>query len=248
MAQGVRAKDLTTDLWDVLMGLQPDVAILQEVRPPQRAYGGHLHLNPTRRGWGTAVWSGEEFSSLGEVPAGDAVELERELSAVRGYVASAEIEAPTASLTVVSVHAYPARVPDEYLEELDLTDLIVAPATAVWPGDILWRLTRGLPTSGRSAILGGDWNTARLFDEVYGPRGNHEFFVRMSETGWFEAIRKFFDTEVQTYFRPGRGAYQLDHVFLTEDLYSNLSSAEVVTTDEILSASDHAPMVLTIDL
>lgn len=247
MAQGVRAKDLTTDPWDVLMGLDPDVAILQEVRTPQRVYGGHLHLNPTRRGWGTAVWSGDEFSSVGEVPTGETVEIERELGAVRGYVASAEIEGPTASITVVSVHAYPARVPDEYLEDLDLTDLIVPPAKDVWPGDILWRLTRGLPTGGRSAILGGDWNTARLFDETYGPRGNHEFFVRMSETGWFEAIRKFSDTEVQTYFRPGRGEYQLDHVFLTEDLYSNLSSAEVVTTAEVLSASDHAPIVLEID-
>jgi exonuclease III len=68
----------------------------------------------------------------------------------------------------------------------------------------------------------------------------------MRDTGWCDAMRKFHKTEVQTYFRKGRAAYQLDHVFLTQDINERLQAAEVTATPDVLGASDHAPIVLEV--
>jgi exonuclease III len=133
-----------------------------------------------------------------------------------------------------------------FCADVDIASVKTPSAGRVWPGDLLWRATRALPSSGASAVLGGDWNTSLRFDEVYGPRGNAEFFDRMRDSGWCDAMKKFQEAEVQTYFRAGKGPYQLDHVFLTSDLFSRLRGAEVTATTQVLAASDHAPIILEV--
>jgi len=249
MARGPRPKGLDRDPWDLLASLEPDIALLQEAAAPPEEFGGTFHLNRTRRGWGTGIWSRFPLGSLDTLDGVDATELATALPALKGYVASAVVDPPGGgSIVVVSVHAYPSKVPEKYLGGLDPDVLVAPPQKDVWPGDLLWWLTRRLPTETVPAVVGGDWNTARLFDENYGPRGNREFFERMAETGWHEAMRKFFDSEVQTYYREGRGPYQLDHVSLTGELYDLLGLGLVDASDGVLAASDHAPIVLDFDV
>lgn len=66
----------------------------------------------------------------------------------------------------------------------------------------------------------------------------------MEASNWHEAVRRFHPMEQRTYFREGRGEYQLDHVFVTADLAERLTRVAVSTGGNVLRASDHAPVVL----
>lgn len=250
MARGPRRKELDGDPWAVLAALEPDIALLQECRPPPgRPPPGHLHFVPSAQGWGTAIWSRFPLATTGDLP--DGAEAERALArgALEGYVASAEVQVQAeAPILCVCVHAYPAAVKKQFLAGIDSATVKPPLQSKVWPGDLAWWTTSHLPSRGCPAVLGGDWNTARLFDRVYRPRGNQQFFDRMQASGWHEAMRKFNPDEVRTYFCKGRGPYQLDHVFLTSDLFARLTGASVAATEDVLRASDHAPVVLELDM
>jgi len=244
MARGFRPKGRDRDPWEVLSALSPDIALLQEASPLPQGFGGYYHFNRSRSHWGTAVWSRFELSSVDRLPGIDDEELRKGLPAVDGYFAGALVDVPGfGEVVAISVHAYPSKVGEDYLDGLDSKELVTPPQKAVWPGDILWWMTRRLPDGERPAILGGDWNTARRIDEVYGPRGNRGFFERMLKTGWYEALGKFHDSEVRTYFIGEKAPYQVDHVFLSEGLYHSLEQGFVDSSPEILLASDHAPIV-----
>src|SRR4051794_20449738 len=104
-----------SDCWDVLMSLEPDIALLQECRPPT-VFTGHLHHMPTRNGWGTAIWSRWSLANCAPFPPliGDVWSQYR--NALNGYVAAATIHVPGGiTLTAISVHAYAAGVAEEHL-------------------------------------------------------------------------------------------------------------------------------------
>ncbi len=244
MARAIRPKELTGDPWDALTSVGPDIALLQEVRKKPDSAPGALHLLTTKQGWGTGIWSNLELSEKAEILNPEHADYPTLRDAILGYSASANVLVrEDRPISVMSIHAYPAEVKPEYL--IGFSHPIKSPsAKMLWPGEIFWWLTKDLPQSGRDIIIGGDWNAALLFDKVYGPRGNEEFFDKMRAAGWRDALKKFQPNETQTYFRKGRHPYQLDHVFLSEALYDRLVNASVDISDTFLSCSDHAPLVL----
>jgi hypothetical protein len=235
-----------SDAWNVLMSLQPDVALLQECRPPIDV-AGHLHYMPTPYGWGTAVWSRWTLSNCSAFPSqiGDVWSQYR--NALDGYVATASIAVPgSTSLTAVSVHAYAEGVADQHLAGFDKETLRLPYSKVIWPVDLIsWALREHTATLA-PAIVAGDWNTARLLDESYGRGGNHEFFERMHQAGWHEIARRFYPTETQTFFKRGGGPYQLDHAFVTAEIASATTKFEIVSSDAILAVSDHAALVMDV--
>ena len=222
---------------------------MQEVTPPPEWMGGHFNFLPTKRGWGTGIWSRFKFDSQSEIPDLDKTELSSIDNALTGYICGAKITLPKfGQCSFISIHAYPSKVDEKYLHKLQKEVLKTENAKDVWPGDLIWWLTRKLTKSTNQVIIGGDWNTSLLFDKVYGPRGNLGFFSRMKETGWFDALKKFSSDEIQTYYKKNSGPYQLDHIFLTEELYKDLKDGRVQNSNQILSASDHAPVLLDFDI
>ena len=246
MARGPRPAGLDADPWQVLATLDADVALLQECKQPvDGTIRGHLHFAPSKSGWGTAVWSRHPLGDRVALPPSDDERRSLFAHELDGYVATATVNVPGAPpLLAVSVHAWPAPLKLEVVARLGIDGLKTPAAKKVWPTDLIWLATRHLPSASARVVLGGDWNAARLFDTVYGPRGNQEFFDRMAETGWHEVMRRFHKNEHQTYFRKGRGPYQLDHVFVSSALLSGLASARVETEGGVRSASDHAPVVV----
>lgn len=126
----------------------------------------------------------------------------------------------------------------------DVDALRLPHAKDIWPANLIWWALRDHTAGLAPAIVAGDWNTARRLDEVCGNRGNHEFFERMSKAGWIEFARCFHEEEVQTYFKKGKGPYQLDHAFVSDDLVCPENTFEVAATPEVLAVSDHAPLVM----
>ena len=88
-------------------------------------------------------------------------------------------------------------------------------------------------------VAAGDWNTCRRY------RGGPEFFARAASRGWFECHR---EPEEPSYFRGSAGMYQLDHAFCDSATANSLTSCHVIVDETVRSVSDHAPLVVDLEL
>jgi len=69
--------------------------------------------------------------------------------------------------------------------------------------------------AGRRFIVGGDWNTSRLFD-ADGTTGGRESYEQAEADGWVETHWRLHEEETQTWLRKGNRPHMLDHVFCDE--------------------------------
>jgi len=101
-----------------------------------------------------------------------------------------------------------------------------------------------------SIVIAGDFNMDRRMDDnptgskfntKSGTYPHNGFFDAILELGFQECMRKFHPGPVQTYrHNVGTFPWELDHMFVTTDLYSRLQSANII---EATSHSDHDPIV-----
>ena len=100
-------------------------------------------------------------------------------------------------------------------------------------------------TEGTRFIVGGDWNTALLFDATMPQTApaSAQFFAARETAGWHHALRKFSPVEVRTYLDPRSVGYELDHIFTDARLFDALTDCHVLTDSTFAGLSDHAPVV-----
>ncbi|MDH4218025.1 MAG: hypothetical protein OEZ52_14160 [Candidatus Aminicenantes bacterium] len=91
-------------------------------------------------------------------------------------------------------------------------------------------------------IVGGDFNYSRLLDDLYGERGNHEFFDRIRDEGFMSFHRLFHETDEQTFFKKGGMEHQLDYLYGDTPVVAHVESCEVVPYAQIEELSDHTPL------
>lgn len=102
--------------------------------------------------------------------------------------------------------------------------------------------------SGRRFVLGGDFNAARHWGEVYPSSDQSWFFAELARRGVEDCHWSLHGREVQTFFgRQTVERYQTDHLFA--DAASLRAVAECVVQDyaAVRGLSDHAPVVLRFD-
>jgi endonuclease/exonuclease/phosphatase family metal-dependent hydrolase len=99
-------------------------------------------------------------------------------------------------------------------------------------------------------LWGGDLNCdPKMDDRRWFAGGNRRTFEIYQEAGSFDTRTRFHSTHQQTFFRPGTGRYQLDHVFvdrITERRVTNWAVDPYPATSAA-PLSDHAPILLTLD-
>ncbi|MDH5779204.1 MAG: endonuclease/exonuclease/phosphatase family protein [Candidatus Bathyarchaeota archaeon] len=201
--------------------LAPDLALLQEVADCRLLEGEYMLLKTVPQGWGTAILTRN-------IPM-----KEQAFSGYPGRVAVAELQiASTQRLVAVSVHAPimgKNRRVFPYLSEMfDQIEEIV---------------------KGRTFIVGGDLNTARLAEKVWPGHGHGPFFERLSKSIFFDCFQKFHDKEKQTIFHPGgKHPFQDDHIFTSHDLADRVESCDVIDTTTTRRLSDHIPVIAEISL
>ena len=102
-------------------------------------------------------------------------------------------------------------------------------------------------------IIAGDFNMDRRMDDnptgsrfaLKGTYPTNSFFDVILDMGFFDCMRKFNSSPVQTHRNnKSNFPWEIDHMFATEGLYQSLSAIEVVKTDEL---SDHNPIVADYD-
>ena len=97
-------------------------------------------------------------------------------------------------------------------------------------------------------LIGGDFNSSETFDTwQQKPRGNKEFMDRLELLHLRECLRGFNGLLVPTYFnaRSKRAEHQIDHIYVSKNIYSNLRQCSVHFQERVLvnNLSDHFPIV-----
>jgi len=237
--------------WRFLLDLDPDVMLVQECRledlaavdgaTPYRVIGA-------RPGKWTACSAVVAKRDLDPVPAERPGPWFEFLS---GYLALATIATDIGQLLVASVHTPAKVVTDPCLSDADHGALCRPGVGRAWHNDLAFAAIEELPKEA-GFIVGGDWNTARLFDTVYpegaegSPMAGAAFFTRATEHGWVETMRQKWPEEIPTYLKAGTAGYELDHLFTDAALAGRFEGCDVVSeVDGVPAAdvSDHAPVV-----
>jgi exonuclease III len=240
------------EAWRYLLSLKPDIALLQEaIIPKWVTTEWNVVWAPAyaKKKWGSAV-----VTHLPIIKQFDVVALEPELSELLekfgGQVVGANIQSGIGQeLIAISVHAPARKVQLNQIPASMLAAIKLRRNPYIWRADVIFGALRFLPKLGLPFVFGGDWNTSRLFDERYGPRDNNEFFDRMADAGFIDCLRRFHNTEVRTWFRPGDAHYQLDHLFCDDAFAKRLTSCLVHSEPaESMGYSDHAPIIADFDI
>lgn len=246
-------------VWDCLLELAPDVALLQEVNGiPEHLrtrFACHGHRATGRTG------SPQRFSTVllvrGRV--GEAVGLsapaawiEAELRRFEGNLVARQLLPDNGPpLKAVSVYSPAWPIDRGRLSGIDVTGVRLTLNPDVWVADILWAsLQHQRPDPGEPWIVAGDFNLSETFDLWRGgPRGNREYLDRMAALGLglVECLRHVQGVLTPTFRNTGGGAikHQMDHLFTTHALAQRLTVCDTCLHHRVFDAgiSDHLPVV-----
>ena len=232
--------------WHWLAALDPDLALLQECVPPAWACERWTVVTLPYTFWASALVARSALA-LRAVPLAEGTLLHR----FGSYLATGEVTLPEGtSLLVASVHTRAAEAPDWVTEGHDRGSLARASVGVPWSNDVAFAGYAEL-AAGRRFVIGGDWNTARFVDAEGQPTlSGAEFFDRARQAGWAELTVDAEEREGRSWYgSDAPRAYQPDHVFADPVTAAGLCSQSIEAYPvERLGLSDHAPIVLDLDL
>lgn len=120
--------------------------------------------------------------------------------------------------------------------------------------DLGWWFYGLTPPKVDGFILAGDLNHDRRMDthptfRKKGRRPAATLFNRITDFGLVDLLREEFPEGVQTHWHiKSSFPWQLDHVFLSPSIGKVGFTVDVLQTEEVLALSDHAPVVLELNL
>lgn len=201
------------EAWQYLTGEIRPDIALLQEVSPPKLDCSGLLFKKIRAGWGTAVYARS-------IPL-EEIEVER----YGGRIVAAKLALPNSRiLYVVSIHTPIIRriVFPHLCEIFDEVESMV---------------------HGRSFVVGGDLNTARLVEHVWPGRCHGPFFARLEKSIFFDCCRKFHEVEQQTYFRKNsKYSFQDNHLFVSKDLALDVLGCDVINNEATRRVTDHIPL------
>ena len=238
--------DLHDRAWHWIAALDPDIAFLQETRPPAWATERWQVLTGPYQFFASALVArrGIELRPV-ELPVGGA------LDGFGAYLATAEIGlAGGGSLLVSSAHTSARLAPESGHPGLDRSAIARPSVGEPWWNDVAFAGYRELVVD-RRFLIAGDWNTARWLDAEGVPTADGlEFFQRAADAGWVDISLDADGREGKSWYgsdnpRP----YQPDHVFADRETAATLRTFAIEPWPvSALGLSDHAPLVFELEL
>ena len=245
-------------VWEMLLDIAPDIALLQEVggftKKIQDQYEICFQTAIGKTGrpqkFGTPVlvkgnivediklvseysWVNDEISFF----SGNLV----------GCIVSTKNDAPK---NVISVYSPAWPVDKKRLFGIDVSPVKLDNNPDVWCTEILWSaLTKTMPLTTNQWIIGGDFNSSETFDYMWknGPSGNKEVLDRMESLGLTECLKSHNGQLTPTFKNPSNGKiiHQLDHLFVTGGLNTALERCFTKDKSTVFdeSLSDHLPII-----
>jgi hypothetical protein len=237
-------KDTHDQAWHFLLGLGPDLALVQEARPPAWVRGECNLIQGPIEQWGSAIVSTRLPLSRAAIP------RDNVLRRFGTYLAFATASLPDGNDTlVVSVHSPAEPATRQQLEGIAPKPIRRPGTKTVMMNDLVFH---GLQPQlvGDRFVIGGDWNTGLTQGSNEGRTAGADFFSRAKKRGWFDCVhRAFGDEELHTTFIPKSKVIQDDHIFCDKDLGAALTGKPWVAGDaRTVKLSDHAPLVIDFDV
>jgi exonuclease III len=261
----VRGAKEESRVWDLALGFQSDILLLQEVggipEKITRVYSVLSRPAATKKGglqrFSTAVlvkgMSIREISLRSEYNW-----VNRELEFFKGNFISCVVKPPNEEpLNVVSVYCPAWWIDKNRLKGIDTSAVKLKENPKVWATEIIWSALKNTVSNNEKWMVGGDYNSSETFDREWQDKngvrfglrssGNKEILDRMENMGFIECLRASHEGRIVPTFRHSREmiAHQLDKLFVTRELYSRLKSCDVGDQEEIFakSLSDHLPII-----
>jgi len=247
--------------WDVLLSLNPDVALLSEVNFIPDDLSGYAGLFETAMGPDRQP---RRFKTglivRGEI--GDAVPLRARqpwvneaLSVFTGNFVGRTIRLGSGEvLHVISVHMPSWQFPYREFTTGDVSDVMLPNYSKMYMSELLWAaLQNSMPHYCRDVIVGGDFNTSEFIGSSKRQHeANREAIRRMCELGFVETVRHLNGGPVPTWRSRQKNAplkHQLDHLYVSGTLRDRLLRAWVCEQDAIFDKdlSDHLPVIAEFD-
>ena len=243
--------------WEMLLDMEPDIALLQEVSifPPTITSSFDVKFESAvgktgkPQKFGTAVLvRGKIIDDLQLSSAYDWVNSE--LNFFAGNLVGCTILTEDGSpKNVISVHSPAWPINKDRLANVDVSDVKLKYHTDVWCTEILWAaLKHTMADSSQQWIVGGDFNSSETFDWKDGSsRGNGEILGRMNALGLTECLREYHGQLTPTFknSRGGKVVHQLDHMFVSGNLKQLLKQCITGDASKVFgdSISDHLPVI-----
>lgn len=251
--------------WKILTDLNPDIVLLQEVGSiPEEIKKGFdilskvaVKKNGTPQKFSTVVLvKGKIISGINLKSEYDWVN--KELEFFKGNFISCVVQLQNQKqVNIVSVYSPAWPVNKERLKGIDVSTVKLKLNPNVWGSEIIWSALKNLVSDNETWIIGGDYNSSETFDMAYQQEhgittgiisnGNKEIRDRMYTLGFKECLREYNGELIPTFKNPkeGKVIHQIDHLYVTDNLYSQLKGC--YTGDQSIifgkSLSDHLPII-----
>jgi len=244
-------------VWEYLLEVDPDIALLQEVGYFPKTMRHRLNLLERSAVKKTGAPQNFNTAIITKFPIVCEIDLRSDRQWVgeqaeffKGNLVGAKLIGPDQKpIYVVSVYTPAWPVPKEKWSDVDVSQLKLAANPDIWCTEILWDLIRcTMPILAGQWIVGGDFNSSETFDfRAEGDRGNREIMSRMNGLGLTEVLRTRHGGLVPTFRNPREGkiVHQIDHLYVTAPLSDQLVSCEVGSQVRVFgqSMSDHLPII-----
>ena len=252
--------------WDLLAKHKPDIALLQEVSSipekirklyqikEKKALTSHAGLQK----FSTVVLIKGKI--IGELPLFSKLNwVNKELKLFEGNLVScvAKIQGYPA-LNIISAHCPAWPIEADRLKGIDISQLSDKKGQ-VWATEILQEaLENAKPFNKTLWIVGGDYNCSETFDADWQDKNGKRFGIReygsackeildaTKNLGFKECLREYNGVITPTFKHSSKlVAHQIDHLFVTERLFSKLKNCSVGDQSVIFKEplSDHLPII-----
>jgi exonuclease III len=251
-----RRASLKSGLWDYLLEIDPDVALLQDYGTiPERVMQVYVHAQnsasaETSRAPRFMTGILVKGNCTEEVPLPAPTEwVAQELEIFKEYFTARAVTLHNGvSLNVMSVYSLAIPIDRTRLVGINTTGIQLTQNREVWMTELLWATLGSMNIKAEEPfIVGADLNSSETLDDPR-PRGNREIMDRMNALGFYDCLRMFKGKLTPTFRNPrGSVVHQLDHLYVTPSLLSKLTWSDVGATGRVFGStptlSDHLPIV-----
>jgi endonuclease/exonuclease/phosphatase family metal-dependent hydrolase len=255
----MRRSNANSNSWDIIRKLSPDICLLQEVSGiPNELMVDYkilqqnaINKNGALQKFSTVILSKEPIEQFRLKSPVDWVS--KQLDIFSGNFLCGTTTFNGNKFNLVSVYSPAWVVNPDSINYSEIKGIKLDLAKEIWPTEILYSgLINEKITIADDWIISGDFNTSTTFDTIWpgGPRGCQEIIDRLYSLNLKEALYEFNQKLVPTFRNPkgGKIIHQIDHVFISERLFTNLLKSNVLIELGVFEnkLSDHYPILTRI--
>lgn len=250
----IRRATETSVAWKILTELNPDVALLQEVSGIPSTICNLFDINISKatskngnqQKFSTAILvKGKIINEL--LLSSEHAWVNQELARFSGNLLSCIVQPiGCPMLNIISVYSPAWPIDTSKYPDNDIKTVKLKTNPKLWVTEILWAALKNANLVATPWIVGGDLNSSKTFDLTFSS-GNCEILDRMEALGFSECLQKYNGKLTPTFRNPkdGKIIHQIDHLFVTDSLFSILKNCTTGDESTIFreSISDHLPII-----